>query len=351
MAAAIDKTSKIAYRAPSCDTGAHLILAAVQTLSNKRTHCRLFAMLINSSESHLVSNLGWIDKGNLWVCETASAQVTSISLSEADYITLHPGEADTFAVVHNFSTERLEISAHNLTSPETALSRISFIVGIADFEGDPAVWLRLPRAYIVLANYLLMLDPAKHTAELKRLFWFDQSYDHTCQGIVGVTEVPGKELVIVSIQRDSEPVIYCPAEDQMVRKITLAGRSGSPVFRFRDNNKEVWVSDYDMMLRLNPDDWSIRDKIRLQWEPLDVVRFIGDFAFNRDQTLCAVARPFSGDVVALETTTFKVTHSANVGKQPFDVVLLADARVFARDWTTGNLLQGTLKTRRRWWFF
>lgn len=307
-------------------------------------------MLINSSESHLVSNLGWIDKGSLWVCEIATARVDNVALSEADYLTLHPGDPDTFAVVHNFASERLEISAHDITSPQTVLSRISFIAGIADFEGDPDVWRRLPRAYVVGANYLLMLDPAKHTAELKNLAWFDDSYDHACQGIVGVTEVPGKELVIVSIQRDSEPVLHCPAEDQIVRKIPLAGRGGSPVFRFRAEGKEAWASDYDMMLRLNPDDWSIRDKIRLQWEPLDYVRFIGDFAFNNDETLCAVARPFSGDVVALDTQTFKVTHRAKLGKQPFDVVLLEDGRVLARDWKTGGLLQGKLTSRRRWWF-
>src|SRR4030095_12262957 len=113
----------------------------------------------------------------------------------------------------------------------------------------------------------------------------------------------------------------------------------------------VWVNDYDMLLRLNPDDWSIRDKTRLQWEPPGIDRFIGEFAFNRDESLCAVARPFGGDVVALDTTTFKVAHSSRLGQQPLDVMLLSDGRLFARDWTTGELLQGTLKPKRRWWFF
>jgi hypothetical protein len=309
-------------------------------------------MLINSSESHLISNLGWLDKGNLWLCETASARVSAFTISDADYLTLHPGEEDAFVVVHNYTaTERLEISAHNISSPQEELSRITFIAGLADFSGDPQVWLKLPRAYVIGANYLLLLDPCKQTAELRELAWFNDSYDHAVQGIVGVTEVPGKALVVISIQRDSEPVLYCPEEDQVIRKIALAGRSGSPVFRFRDSGKEVWVNDYDMLLRLNPEDWSIRDKTRLQWAPPGIDRFIGDFAFNKDESLCAVARPFSGDAVALDTTTFKVTHEASLGQQPFDVSLLSDARVLARDWQSGQLVKGSLKPRRRWWLF
>src|SRR5262249_49785468 len=306
-------------------------------------------MLINSPESHVISNLGWIDRGNLWVCDTESSQITTIPLSDADYLTLHRGDGDIFAVVHNFANERLEISAHDISAPQEDLSRISFIAGLAEFAGDPLVWLKLPRAYVIGANYLLLLDARKQTAELREFAWFKESYDHDVQGIIGVTEVPGKALVIVSIQRDSEPVLYCPEEDQVMRKIPLAGRSGSPVFRFRKGATEAWVNDYDMLLRLNPEDWSIQDQVRLQWEPPGIDRFIGDFAFNKDESLCAVARPFSGDVIALDTSSFNVTHRVRLGKHPFDVVLLANGRIIARDWQSGALLKGSLKPRRRWW--
>jgi len=75
-------------------------------------------------------------------------------------------------------------------------------------------------------------------------------------------------------------------------------------------------------------------------------QFNGSFAFNGDETLCAVARPFSGDVVALDTARFKVTHACRLGRQPLLVALLSDGTVWARDWKTGDVLKGTLK--RKW---
>ena len=76
------------------------------------------------------------------------------------------------------------------------------------------------------------------------------------------------------------------------------------------------------------------------------MQFTGDYSFNRDETLCAVARPFSGDVVALDTEQFRITHYSKLGKQPLEVCLLSDGTVYSRDWKTGNFLKGKLK--RKW---
>jgi hypothetical protein len=66
--------------------------------------------------------------------------------------------------------------------------------------------------------------------------------------------------------------------------------------------------------------------------------FTGEFAFDAAEALCAVARPYSGDVLLLETTTFRVTHRVTTGRQPLGVGLLPNGRVVARDWTSGELL-------------
>ena len=74
---------------------------------------------------------------------------------------------------------------------------------------------------------------------------------------------------------------------------------------------------------------------------------MGAYTFSLDESLCAVARPFSGDVVAVNTKRFRITHTCNLGHQPLTVALLSDGTVYARDWKTGRLLKGQL-TKKKW---
>ena len=67
--------------------------------------------------------------------------------------------------------------------------------------------------------------------------------------------------------------------------------------------------------------------------------FIGEFAFNAEGTLCAVARPFGKDVIGIDAKTFERTHVADTGGEPFEVALLRDNRVIARHLKTGELLR------------
>lgn len=223
------------------------------------------------------------------------------------------------------------------------------------FGGDISAWQHLPHAYVayfasdqVGDDVLFTVDHHRRAVETQQFEWFDDTYDRGYQGIIGVTEVPDQDLLVIAVQRSSTLILYDPRSRRVVRKIELAGRLGNPNPRFRKMAPEVWVDDYDTLLRLDVRDWLVRDKARLQGpgsgEPAPEARaFIGGFDFNRDESLCAVARPFSGDVVALDTQTFKVTGRARTGRQPLDVALWSDGRVFARDWKTGDLLQGTLE--------
>jgi hypothetical protein len=303
-------------------------------------------MILNASETHLISHLGWVDKGGVWLCEAEPAQVRRVALSEARYLTLRPGRGDLFSAIHHSDSDRLAISAHRIDSPDEAISRILIDASGPTFEGDCAVWSQLPRAYVAyyaraFQLFLIAADPP--SVELQQFDWYDDSYDRSWQGVIGVVEVPGSDLLIVSVQRDSSPVLYDPRTRTAVRKISLAGRGGNPTLRFRRTAPELWADDYDALLRLDPRDWSILDAIRVQDAAGGNAQlFIGGYAFNPAETLCAVARPYSGDVVALDTTSFKITHSVAVAQQPLDVALLSDGRVFARDWKTGDLLQGIL---------
>lgn len=310
-------------------------------------------MFADTSESHLVSYMGWVDHGTVWWCETSTARPTPVRLSGAALLTLYPGSSDLFAVVHHFDDRRLEISAHRILSPAAALSGISIGGPRASFDGDLAVWADLPHAYLdsdASEPLLLLIDPARQAVESQRLDWFDDSYDRMYQAVTGVTEVPGTPLLLFTVQRSSSLILYDWKVRTCVKQVALAGRAGNPAVRFRRTAAEVWATDYDTLLRLDATNWSIRDSAQMQGLTLGgrgpVSRaFIGDFSFNRDESLCAVARPFNGDVVGLDTQGFEVTHRAALGRQPLDVALLSDRRIFARDWKTGDLLRGTLKPR------
>lgn len=272
-------------------------------------------------------------------------------MSEASYLSLYPGRDDLFAVVHHYDGPRLEFTAQRITAPDQVLSRILIDGRGSSFEGSQEVWQLLPRYYVAYyaqpgeSNYYLFtVTGPPQTLEMQSFDWYNDSYDKDYQGIIGVTDVPGTDLVIVSVQRDSSPVLYDPSARKAVRKIQLAGRSGNPTLRFRQTASEVWADDYDTLLRLNPHDWAVMDALQLQrTDPAGIHLFIGGFAFNRDESLCAVARPYSSDVVALDTGSFRVTHHAPMENQPLDVALLSDGRVFARAWQTGDLLQSRLR--------
>jgi len=306
-------------------------------------------MIVDSSESHLVSSLGWIDKSKLWTYEVASGRESYITVGDADYLSLLPGRQDLFACVQQTTCRWPEISAHSISSPRGALARIIVEDDAGVFVGDTTVWQELPSAYLVqgpwdgrVSQRLLLVHAESREVEIQRMAWFDESYDHVYQSIIGVVQVPGSELVVFSVQRDSHPVLYAPQARTALRRISLAGRAGNPVLLFRQTAPELWATDYDTVVRLETSNWLLLDSQHVQPAVAGTAHFIGGLAFDRSERICAVARPASGDVIALDTDTFHVTHRAELGRQPIEVVALRDGRVFSRDWKTGRLLTGML---------
>ena len=312
-------------------------------------------MLTSPKEDVIVSALGWADKDALWLLETSTGSVSLSRLSDAKYLTLHGGRDGHFAVLHHYDGDAVEITAHSYANPPAVLSRITVTAsnGRHQFDGDTTVWQNLPKAYVAFLKrpglsdfHLFLVEPVRPTVEIVDLDWYGESYDKGYQGVTGVVEVPDRDLLIVSVQRDSHPVLVDLETRKMVGKLSLADRGGNPTLRFRQHADELWADDYDTLLRLDPEDWRVRDSRLLQGALAGSREFIGEFAFNSDETLCAVARPFSGDVVALDTRRFRVTHACSLGRQPLLVSLLSDGTVWSRDWKTGDVLKGTLK--RKW---
>ena len=309
-------------------------------------------MLIDSHGRTVVSSLGWVDHASLWVLRPPSAAPEHIPLGEARHLSLHAGDGDVFAAAHHFEADRFAVTVHAFHDPARILARAEIDRGGAQLEGDASVWSRVPRHYTTYfqpsaSGYCLMrVRSAEGDVEAQALDWFDARYDKGYQAVVGATEIPGRDEVIVAIQRDSRPVIHDPRIRAQVGALELCGRLGNPTLRFRRHANELWADDYDTLVVLEPGSWRRLRSRRLQGAPFGTGEFIGRFCFDADEQSCYVARPYSRDVVTLDPRNLRVRSRCRFDAQPFEAVGLDDGTVVARDWKSGVLLRGPL--RRVW---
>ena len=306
-------------------------------------------MLISPDHRLVVSNLGWIDKSTLWTYDAAEDRESSILLGNANYLSLFAcKDPGLFVVLHHYDGATVGFSVHSFQDPSLALCTLERTGPASSLQGDSSAFASAPRYYSAYFNpggagdyHLLYLDTDRGEICAERFAWYDGSYDKDYQGIVGVTELPSGNL-IVSIQRDSHPLLYDPTTKQVLRKLSLANRAGNPTLQLGGRCREIWADDYDTLVKLDAHSLKIKGTRRLESG-----QFIGHWSLNEDESLCFVPRPFSGDVVAVSTHNLKPKYAATLGKQPLEAVSLNDSRVIARDWKTGELLKGSL---RRAWF-
>ncbi len=309
-------------------------------------------MLADSEDRTIVSSLGWIDGGAIWILETETGRTRLVDLGGAKYLSLHRGSANHFSAVHHYDADRLVITAHHFDRPDEILSRCVVSQGSREVDGPESPWEHVPRHYVAYLEQpawsefaLVKIEPTGNVS-LQTFDWYDDSYDKGYQGIVGVTEIPGSHLLLVSVQRSSKPIVYDPESQCKVGEVVLSDGHGNPRLFFRRNRSELWADDYDTIVKLEPESWRILKTRKLQKAQSGTAQFIGEFGFNRDESICAIARPFSGDIVGLDPRSLRVRYRAKLGGQPIEVSLLNDRQVFARDWKTGDLLHGSL--RRAW---
>jgi hypothetical protein len=306
-------------------------------------------MLVAPDERTIISSMGWVDGGALWCFDVRSGRDRRLHFGDAKYCSLHEGERSLFAVAHHFDGNRFEITVHSFAAPEAVLSRCIVTADARRTEGDVAVWSGLPRNYVAYlrqsawCDFALIRVALDGSVSLQTFEWYDERYDKGYQGIVGVTSIPDSHLVIVSVQRDSSPVIYDPETRRKTGALALAGNFGNPRLYFRRAAPELWADDYDTILKLDSKSWRVLKSTRIQRAAGATAQFIGQFVFDADERVCAVARPFTGDVVGLDPATLEMRYRVELAKQPLEVAILHDLRVFARDWKTGDLSTGMLR--------
>jgi hypothetical protein len=307
-------------------------------------------MLTNTAETFVISHLGWVDGGGLWTFRVGEQRARRVALGNAKYLTLHAGTDDHFSVVHRDEGSRVEITVHHFGDLGAPLGRAAVEAGSSTVSGATSIWSHVPTNYTAYyrgpfwSDYALVrVDPIKGSVSLQPFDWYNDEYDKGYQGIIGVTEIPGDSLLLISVQRDSRLVLYDPIAQAKRGLVELAARGGNPSLFFRSRANELWAVDYDTIVKVDPPSWRVLSARRLQGDSLGTNQFIGDIWFNRDETMCVVARPFSGDVIAIDLDNLKTRLRCKIGQQPLQAAVLEDGAVVARDWKTGELLQGQLR--------
>jgi hypothetical protein len=302
-------------------------------------------VIASADRTVMVSSMGWVEHDALWVLRATDGKPETASCeSGARWLSLHPGNDPFFAVAHHFGADRFEVTVRCFEAPFQAEARASLSAAGAAFSGDLTLWRQVPRLYVEYtrlepwaSHVLLSIDAERESIDVQQFAWFDDSYDHGYQGIVGVQEIPNAAFAIVSVQRSGRLVMHDLATGESCGTIDLGG-TGNPDLLLRLDAGELWATDYDRLVVVDTATWRVTRSRRVQEEPFG--SFIGRFAFTRDGTACAVARPFSGDVAVLNPSTLATLCVAELGSQPLDVTVLADGRIVARDWKTGGLLTG-----------
>jgi hypothetical protein len=304
-------------------------------------------VITNSDSTVVVSNLGWVDHGSVWRLDSASMTAHHFELSDAAYLQLGAGSADLFSAVHHFNGQHLLVTVQSFAEPERPLAAIEVRHWSPRLSGDPHLWSHVDAAFVGYLNddatgaagYFVVRVEAG-AATLTRLDWFGTDYDHGYQGVVAVNTLPETGELLFGVARSSELVLCDAPGEALKRVIPLAGRFGNPSPFLRKNAAELWAIDYDTVVRLDRRTWAKTGEL-LGQEPHEGQRqFLGDLCFSLDERSALVSRPFSGDVLHIDTQTLTVTDTTVTGGQPLTAALLAAGRIVARDWKTGQTLLG-----------
>lgn len=301
-------------------------------------------MIYDDATNTIVGNLGWVDRGSLWLLDLTGGTETQIAIDDAKYLSLRSGLNGLFRLVHHQSSE-LAVSLRHSAEPRIELASIRFIDRGWHFSGDASLWQLVDASVIIqtiAGPKLIWIDAYNERVAELDLSWFNNTnYDLGYQGLVDCLSLPAAGLVVVAVQRSSELVTVDPNLNRRVGAIMLAGRGGNPALN-RRSGTDFLASDYDSLCFVNAQTGAVRCSPPLQPPPAsNTQQFIGDY--DPDEANCIVARPFSGDVVLVDLKTFTVCDRAHVAGQPLAVCMTSKSTFVTRDWKTGKVEVGQFR--------
>jgi len=291
-----------------------------------------------------------VDRGSLWLLRAGEGGPEHIALDDAEHLRLAAGTAsdDFFTVAHHYpSAEQCLVTVHLASRPSEVIASVStdgWKVATAGALSAFAGQKRLHVTYLRGGKFgnggYFVIDIGDSDVRVRRLDWFDDdTYDHGYQSVMSALLIPGQGHLFW-VQRSSELVLCDPTDLAVIRRVSLADRGGNPLPFLPTAGKELWAIDYDTVVRLDPASWCVTDQWRGQQEIDGMRMFLGEAWLSPDEDRILVARPGSGDVVALDPGMMKVREQWHTGGQPL-VGALLEGELIARDWKTGDLLRSS----------
>ena len=309
-------------------------------------------MILNFQESKLIASCGWVEKSSLLILNPQTRREERVQISDAAYIVLKKALNNHFVCVHYFNGEFVMLSIHSWNDPATKLSEIQISSKGFEFKGNAALWQFAQPYYVAYLNddlqtsdyRLITIDAKAKRIAVSRLEWYDDNYDKGYQAVLDVLAIPKTDFLLYSLQRSSSPVLFDIVKKSVDRRLKLAGRSGNPVFSFRNAFKELWCVDYDTLLKIDATSFKVLGKNKLQGATFGMgMQFLGEFTFTPNERYCAVARPFSKDVVLIDPFKLKILSTIKSRFEPLSITVFSNLDFIARDWKTGELEYGKFK--------
>lgn len=291
-------------------------------------------MILDSMNGRLIDNLGWVDRGFLWVYTIATHETKMVPVGNAGYLIIKQGSFGYFLVICG-----TDLSVRHVAEPENPLATVSVSSDGAVFTGDSKLWVHVDTNVRIEDEHtgakLIHVDASQERIRYIDLSWYNNdTYDLGYQGLTDCMTLPDGSRLVVSVQRSSSLVIIDLEENRQVGSIALADRGGNPALRMRTPG-DFLASDYDTMCRVQISDMQVATQTRLQRASGGTPQWIGYYHLNDDDTL-VVARPFSGDVLLVDSRDFSVLSSAQIACQPLVARRISNTEVLARDWTSGQ---------------
>lgn len=159
---------------------------------------------------------------------------------------------------------------------------------------------------------------------------------------------PCSDDIIVAKHRTND-LVFCDAETGVVKQAVklIGGARDIRSIQFHQPSQTMWVLNYDGLFRINLKTRSLEQSAQVQpatpYEGRDekVRSWAGDFVLQPERKRICIARPFAGDVVAVDWDTLAPVAVAPTGGNPGFLAAFGD-RIVARDWRTGETLRATL---------